>query len=252
MSVDANDSKLTRYRYRLYWFVFILVLLLVTVAGLEIGARVFIALQGRHRFNERLATIDQAIAHTKVVRAHIPAFASNPYWGYGHAKGISSLAYFRSSGSAYHYPLSEQEFARLVGNVTANNWGFWADRDYPSNVPDAYVIGIFGGSVANFFYAMMRKELERGLSATLGRKVVVLNFAVGGAKQPQQVQILTFFGSIGQKLDLVLNIDGLNEVSMSARNAQADVATVLPFYSLLAQLRQDQQAALQIAEYTAQ
>src|SRR5262245_58375247 len=124
-------------RHRAYWLIFILVLFLATAASLEIGARIFVVVQGQHAYDGRLAKIDQAIEQTKLARAFTPTFSSNPYWGYGHAKGVSGPDFFRSAGAAYRHPLSEQEFTRLVGGLATNNWGFWADRDYPYNEPDA-------------------------------------------------------------------------------------------------------------------
>jgi hypothetical protein len=222
----------------------------VTAAGLEIGARIFIAVQGREEYEERLTKIDKEVERIRLVRSFTPIYSSNPYWGYGFAKGFSSLDYFRSLGGSYHYPLSEEEFAQRVDGLPPNNWGFQADRDYPYIRPDAYMVGIFGGSVANFFYAMMRADLERELSVLLHRNVVILNFALGAGKQPQQVQILTFFSTIGQKLDLVLNIDCFNELTLPVRNARANVATAIPLYDIIGPLRPDQRVASQIVEYT--
>jgi len=48
--------------------------------------------------------------------------------------------------------------------------------------------------------------------------VVPLCFAHEGYKQPQQLIVLAYFLSIGQRFDLVVNIDGFNEVAIGALN----------------------------------
>jgi hypothetical protein len=52
-----------------------------------------------------------------------------------------------------------------------------------------------------------------------GRKVVLLNFANGGTKQPQNASALAYFLSIGQRFDYILNIDGFPELFIGWYNA---------------------------------
>ena len=51
-----------------------------------------------------------------------------------------------------------------------------------------------------------------------GRDIVPLCFSHEGYKQPQQLLILSYFLSIGQAFDVVVNIDGFNEVAISPLN----------------------------------
>ena len=60
------------------------------------------------------------------------------------------------------------------------------------------------------------------------REIVVLNFGNGGYKQPQQLLILSYFLALGQELDLVINIDGFNEVALSNLNNKAEVEIGMP------------------------
>lgn len=118
------------------------------------------------------------------------------------------------------------------GDWIATNFGYQAmvrksaDTccDYPYKAkPNEYLVGVFGGSVGTGFALQaqadgsLAKELERvpGIS---GKKVIVLNFALPGFRQPQQLTSLAYFLSIGQKFDLILNIDGFNEVVTSWKN----------------------------------
>src|SRR6185436_6541397 len=45
------------------------------------------------------------------------------------------------------------------------------------------------------------------------KPIRILSFALGGHKQPQQLMILTYYLSLGQPLDVIINVDGFNEIS---------------------------------------
>ncbi|MBA5866881.1 MAG: hypothetical protein GDA67_09350 [Nitrospira sp. CR1.3] len=89
---------------------------------------------------------------------------------------------------------------------------FEAGRGRPD--PNDFVIGILGGSVAEMFgnYALSEPTALRALGGvipeSMGRNLRIVNLAMGGAKQPQQFFISTYFL---EDLDLVINIDGWND-----------------------------------------
>jgi hypothetical protein len=117
-------------------------------------------------------------------------------------------------------------------DLRTNNYGFLSTHDYPYEAsPDEYVVGIFGGSVAQWFALQgsdrIRERLLR-LPSIEGRNLVVLNFAQGGFKQPQQLQTLTYFLALGQHFDFVLNLDGFNEIALSHINHSNRIATSMP------------------------
>jgi hypothetical protein len=107
--------------------------------------------------------------------------------------------------------------------VTTNNFGFPSRVNYPfSKTSDRqFVIGIFGGSVGAYFCRLGAGRLEENLrrSGSLNtREPVTLCFSHEGYKQPQQLLVLNYFLSIGQPFDLVINIDGFNEVALGRIN----------------------------------
>lgn len=126
----------------------------------------------------------------------------------------------------------------------ANNHGFESRHDYPYERRRAgeYVVGIFGGSVA-VHLAQFESEhhvLARRLAAALAREpgdVTVLSFAQGGFKQPQQLLVHDYFRALGQELDLVINVDGFNEVALAGRNVRYGVAVDMPSFDHLGPLR---------------
>ncbi|MDJ1176194.1 hypothetical protein [Roseofilum capinflatum] len=117
----------------------------------------------------------------------------------------------------------------------ANNYGLVSQVNYPyiRQNSNQVLVGIFGGSVATFYYM---NEIENPtLTRTLqtlpqfsDKEIVLLNFAQGGYKQPQQLLTLNYFLSQGQELDLVINIDGFNEVAIANNNVKKNIAPSMP------------------------
>lgn len=128
-------------------------------------------------------------------------------------------------GSALDIPPELRATPTSPARVSANNFGFASTRDYPvaKSRDDQFIIGIFGGSVAAWFCQAGVSRLEADLkrdSAFRTRQLIPLCFAHEGYKQPQQLLALAYFLSIGQSFDLVINIDGFNEVALSSINDQ--------------------------------
>ena len=91
---------------------------------------------------------------------------------------------------------------------------------------DDFVIGILGGSVAGSFaeYSIRNRNhfesLREAIPTFGGKNLRIVNLANGGFKQPQQFFVAAYFVD---KLDLVINIDGLND---------AQPGHLLPVYPL--------------------
>lgn len=135
----------------------------------------------------------------------------------------------------FGYVLKQGAFSKEDLGLKVNSQGFFSLYDYPFIKTDEnqFVIGVFGGSVANNF--VIDEYVSKRFSEKLNKapefsnkKIVVLNFANGGYKQPQQLLILSYFLALGQKFDLVVNIDGFNEVALSNLNNKAQVDMGMP------------------------
>ncbi|MCC3404350.1 MAG: hypothetical protein JGK17_01810 [Microcoleus sp. PH2017_10_PVI_O_A] len=116
-----------------------------------------------------------------------------------------------------------------------NNYGFISPYDYPFKKfkKNQFVIGIFGGSVASDFsiFQVQNKILPQYLKQVPGlqdKEFIILSFATGGYKQPQQLLILNYFLALGQELDMVINIDGFNEVALSNINNKNKIDLAMP------------------------
>ena len=77
--------------------------------------------------------------------------------------------------------------------------------------------------------ARLRKRLE-ALPDFAGRKVRILSTAAGGYKQPQQLLSLAFYLSSGGPLDILINLDGFNEVAALNINIQNRVHPAYPVF----------------------
>ncbi|HEY9301465.1 MAG TPA: hypothetical protein VIQ31_34895 [Phormidium sp.] len=116
-----------------------------------------------------------------------------------------------------------------------NNYGFISPYDYPlkKTKNNQFFIGVFGGSVASDYaiFQVQNQILPKYLKQLPGLKdkeFVILSFATGGYKQPQQLLILNYFLALGQELDMVVNIDGFNEVALSNLNNKNQVDLAMP------------------------
>jgi hypothetical protein len=169
--------------------------------------------------------------------------ALHPYFGPTHQPGIP-------------FDMPEALRPAHAANATAapatNNFGFTSTRDYPvARANDRQLLlGIFGGSVAAWFCQVGTERLVSELTSSgayAGREIVPLCFAHEGYKQPQQLLILSYFLSIGQELDLAVNIDGFNEVALSplndARGSDISMPSVMHMDPLVAVLDQSSLSA---------
>lgn len=80
------------------------------------------------------------------------------------------------------------------------------------------LVGIVGGSVAGQLGTWHSEHLRRAITAVLGgeREVEFVKLGMPGYHQPQQLQQLTYILAQGGELDVLLNIDGFNEVAVPA------------------------------------
>lgn len=147
--------------------------------------------------------------------------ALHPYFGVTHKAG---------------YPFDIPEALRPAKPLPAmktNNYGFVATADYPvaRTHEKQFIVGIFGGSVGVWFCGVGVPALVDELRAHpffRDRELVPLCFSHEGYKQPQQLQVLSYFLAVGQPFDLVVNIDGFNEVALSSINDDRGIDIAMP------------------------
>jgi len=138
------------------------------------------------------------------------------------------------------------------GKPGINSLGF--EQNWPLeklSSPDCFRVAIFGGSVAKSFAIDFQEQFASTIARWLdGREVVVVPAALGGYKQPQQLMLLVWLLSLGYNFDLVINIDGFNEVALyESENADFRMNPGFPRgWSLRVSHLADRQTRLLVAE----
>ncbi len=97
---------------------------------------------------------------------------------------------------------------------------------------DEVIVGMFGGSFAYFFSVHgLDEALEQlaRLPEYRGKKMTVVRLALGGYKQPQQLIGLSYLLALGAHFDVLINLDGFNEVALTAgQNVSSGVFPPFP------------------------
>jgi hypothetical protein len=106
-------------------------------------------------------------------------------------------------------------------------------RIFHKRSQDTVIIAIVGGSVAqNFSGDVGSSVLTAELSKSplfAGKKFAIIRLGLGGFKQPQQLMTINYLLALGAEFDMVINIDGFNEVALHpAENAKKDVFPIFP------------------------
>jgi len=108
----------------------------------------------------------------------------------------------------------------------------WLQRALYTRSKDRLIVALTGGSVAHQVYELAAGVLQEELAKVPrfgGREVVVVGLSMGGYKQPQQLMILSYLLSLGGEFDVVINLDGFNEVALhEPENGSNGVFPIFP------------------------
>lgn len=96
---------------------------------------------------------------------------------------------------------------------------------------DRLLVGIVGGSAARQFADQGRRRLIQRLAASpqlAGREIQVICLAIEGFKQPQQLMAVSYVLALGGEFDVVVNLDGFNELVVADGNYEVGANTAYP------------------------
>ncbi len=129
----------------------------------------------------------------------------------------------------------EREPRLDVGGPDAIDYGFsLAEKGvFHTPVERTLVTVITGGSVAfnvgRRFGDHISTVVQTGLSDEYDR-VIVVNAAIPGFHQPQQLLLLNYLWTLGAHFDVVINLDGFNEIALAPEeNLSTGVAGFFPY-----------------------
>jgi hypothetical protein len=108
-------------------------------------------------------------------------------------------------------------FSSRIVEEPVNEYGFFGPSPLETGDAETVNVVITGGSVATDLYLrsseVLRTELRKS-PLLADREIRVLCLALGGIKQPQQLLALEYFLSLGASFDVVINLDGFNEIAL--------------------------------------
>lgn len=130
-------------------------------------------------------------------------------------------------------PQTRREIEIAGRRIAVNSLGF-ADNGptLRKRSPGRLLVGITGGSVAQQFTLLGEETLLKRLSQAprlRGMKIELVRLAFQGFKQPQQLMTLDYLLALGGQLDVLVNIDGFNEIALCAcENDQSHLFAAYP------------------------
>lgn len=93
----------------------------------------------------------------------------------------------------------------------------YTDQKLETRANNKLVVAIVGGSFADGTARGGTPDIYAKLLAQLpqyaGREFTVYNMAGGGYKQPQQLMHINYYYALGAEFDIIINIDGFNEMA---------------------------------------
>jgi hypothetical protein len=133
-----------------------------------------------------------------------------------------------------------------------NRYGFFGPDPIATRGPDVGLVAVLGGSVAHQLVEDAGDTLGAALAEhgpLRGRRIELINLALGGYKQPQQLLVLATLLALGAQFDLVINLDGFNEIDGAKDNLQDGVNPFYPYsWNLHARQALDSSAAVHMAK----
>jgi hypothetical protein len=200
---------------------------IVFVLSAELLALVWYYGQTGHVFYSHPRT-DEAVPSPPEEKGRL-LVAVHPYFGFAHRPGVSFYDERLVLLGREDWPPPPQDRESL----STNNFGFISPHAYPLDKTreNQFFVGIFGGSVGMWFCQVGAPRLVESLRQHpffRTREIVPLCFSYSGYKQPQLALVLAYFLSIGQPFDLVVNIDGFNDVALSALNDARGLDSSMP------------------------
>ena len=145
-------------------------------------------------------------------------FALHPYAGYAGRPGGQPWQEEEHIFSSFGFLGLEDRYRDLQGS--------------PALSESQLSIAILGGSVAERF--ALSEDLAQRLLSELDadfvddRELRIIPLAMSAYKQPQQLFMLQYALLQGVDIDLVLNLDGFNELALAIENTEKDYPSIYP------------------------
>lgn len=200
---------MTALKTLLFYCIWICLLATSTLILAEAGAYLYLRFMDQQRVGR--SEIQQSLesSHDQEPDQPIPTTVdSDPEW-------VREYVIHPYLGFTRNADLGQHTFLFRPAPVPVNEFGFFGDSPLKMQDPDRIHIALMGGSVATDAFLEARDRLKAELSSLpewQGKEICISSIALGGYKQPQQLMALNYFLSIGTHFDVIVNLDGFNEV----------------------------------------
>ena len=162
-------------------------------------------------------------------------FPNNLYPETGFTKELSNEKLALNPYLGFVYDYGDKNNKKLG----VNQFGFLGPAPILKKSKDKIIIGIFGGSVANLLYRYEKDYIIQKIKSNptfANKQIILLPISVAGYKQPQQLMSLNYIYMLGGQFDIVIDIDGFNEVALPyTENIPSGTSSFFPrlwnFYS---------------------
>jgi hypothetical protein len=180
--------------------VFVCSAILISICLLEIGSYLILKYSKLSNAAQLLSSETNSSGEKDVPAAYL----IHPYYGF--ITNPRYLAYLKRT-------TPESPMVQDVPDV--NKFGFFSDVETILKKDNArLVVALLGGSVASYEGTQGKEVFTKELERQFAKKVVLLNLALWAGKQPQQLMILNDLISQGAHFDIVINLDGFNEIAL--------------------------------------
>ena len=117
--------------------------------------------------------------------------------------------------------------------LPVNHLGFVDDGEtIYKRSEDRLLVGVCGGSVAQQMSLLGEQTLRQRLESSpefRGKRIQFVRLATSGFKQPQHLMALNYLLALGGELDVLINVDGYNEIALTmAENMKGHVFAAYP------------------------
>jgi hypothetical protein len=168
-----------------------------------------------------------AAAHTDVDDPLAAEDSVHPYLGFVRRPKDRGVIALPVMGALVPLPYLEP------GTLPINAFGFIdANPPIQHREKGKLIVGIVGGSLAEEFCEFGLPEFEAQLKQFprfADKRISFVRLAIPGYKQPQQLFVVNYLLALGADFDLIVNIDGFNEVALPVvENAPAGVFPSFP------------------------
>ncbi|REJ74050.1 MAG: hypothetical protein DWQ36_09210 [Acidobacteria bacterium] len=126
-------------------------------------------------------------------------------------------------------------YARQPADEVQTFYGFPTTAEPASAADDVFVVGITGGSVGELFYRWATRERTweeqlRRLPSLRDARIEYVHLGLRGYKQPQQLLATAYYLALGGRLDLLVALDGFNELSLAGELYESGVFPAYPYH----------------------